>query len=131
VSTWRRRRRGLDCSISQEACSLGLAPRFDYDNWLWVMLGGGAFGTARVKEEDFANLHLGESGQRLARVEALMHSGEAIPRVTRDEDAGRDLRNVAQEAGDDGGGGWRSFAGVISDGDLRRLLDNAARTRST
>jgi len=35
------------------------------------------------KEEDFANLHPGgKLGKRLARVESLMHSGDAVPRVT-------------------------------------------------
>jgi arabinose-5-phosphate isomerase len=33
------------------------------------------------KEEDFANLHPGgKLGKRLARVEALMHAGEALCR---------------------------------------------------
>jgi arabinose-5-phosphate isomerase len=34
------------------------------------------------KEEDFANLHPGgKLGKRLARVESLMHTGDALPRV--------------------------------------------------
>ena len=36
-------------------------------------------------EEDFANLHPGgKLGKRFARVSSLMHSGQAIPRVTPD-----------------------------------------------
>ena len=35
------------------------------------------------KEEDFARLHPGgKLGKRLARVETLMHKGEAVPRVS-------------------------------------------------
>ena len=35
------------------------------------------------KEEDFANLHPGgKLGKRLARVESLMHAGDALPCVT-------------------------------------------------
>ena len=36
------------------------------------------------KEEDFANLHPGgKLGKRLAQVESLMHSGEAVPESRR------------------------------------------------
>jgi arabinose-5-phosphate isomerase len=76
------------------------------------------------KEEDFANLHPGgKLGKRLARVEALMHSGEAIPRVTAAtkmpdviyEMSRKKLGMTAVVDGD-------RLLGVISDGDLRRLL---------
>ena len=57
------------------------------------------------KEEDFANLHPGgKLGKRLARVESLMHSGDALPCVapsTRMPDV--DLRDVAEEIGSDRG----------------------------
>src|SRR5207302_4550333 len=75
----------LDCSINKEACSLGLAPTASTTAML-------AFGDALAvalaekrgfKEEDFANLHPGgKLGKRLARVEALMHTGDSVPRVT-------------------------------------------------
>src|SRR5438552_18774296 len=74
----------LDCSIAKEACTLGLAPTASTTTML-------AFGDALAmalaekrgfKEEDFANLHPGgKLGKRLARVEALMHTGDAVPRV--------------------------------------------------
>ena len=53
------------------------------------------------KEEDFANLHPGgKLGKRLARVESLMHSGDADAKShAANQNAGRDLRNVAQETG--------------------------------
>ena len=74
----------LDCSIAEEACSLGLAPTASTTTML--ALGDALAVTLSekrgFKEEDFANLHPGgKLGKRLARVEALMHSGEALPRV--------------------------------------------------
>ena len=77
------------------------------------------------KEEDFANLHPGgKLGKRLARVEALMHSGDAVPRVTARtkmpdviyEMSRKKLGMTAVVEGD-------LLLGVISDGDLRRLLE--------
>ncbi|MGA7319689.1 MAG: SIS domain-containing protein [Candidatus Sulfotelmatobacter sp.] len=75
----------LDCSIAQEACSLGLAPTASTTTML--ALGDALAVTLSekrgFKEEDFANLHPGgKLGKRLARVESLMHSGEALPCVT-------------------------------------------------
>ena len=77
------------------------------------------------KEEDFANLHPGgKLGKRLARVESLMHSGDAVPRVTAQtkmpdviyEMSRKKLGMTAVVEGD-------RLLGVISDGDLRRLLE--------
>jgi arabinose-5-phosphate isomerase len=117
----------LDCSVSKEACSLGLAPTASTTTMLAL---GDALAVALsekrgFREEDFANLHPGgKLGKRLARVEVLMHSGEAVPRVT----AGTKMPDVIYEmsrkklgmtavvAGD-------RLLGVISDGDLRRLLE--------
>ena len=75
----------LDCSIAQEACSLGLAPTASTTTML--ALGDALAVTLSerrgFKEEDFANLHPGgKLGKRLARVESLMHTGDALPRVT-------------------------------------------------
>src|SRR5579863_5008755 len=70
----------LDCSIAEEACSLGLAPTASTTTML--ALGDALAVTLSekrgFKEEDFANLHPGgKLGKRLARVESLMHSGDA------------------------------------------------------
>ncbi len=95
----------LDCSVAQEACGLGLAPTASTTAML--ALGDGlamALAEKRgFKEEDFANLHPGgKLGKRLAKVESLMHSGEAVPQGhAANQDAGCDLRNVAQETGRD------------------------------
>src|SRR5205085_4311719 len=75
----------LDCSVSKEACSLGLAPTASTTSMLAL---GDALAMALAekrgfKEEDFANLHPGgKLGKRLARVESLMHLGDALPRVS-------------------------------------------------
>ena len=117
----------LDCSISQEACSLGLAPTASTTTMLAL---GDALAVALsekrgFKEEDFANLHPGgKLGKRLARVDSLMHSGDAIPRVNAQtkmpeviyEMSRKKLGMTAVVEGD-------RLLGVISDGDLRRLLE--------
>jgi len=118
---------GLDCSISKEACSLGLAPTASTTCMLAL---GDALAVALsekrgFKEEDFANLHPGgKLGKRLARVESLMHSGDAVPRVTAQttmsdviyEMSRKKLGMTTVVEGD-------RLLGVISDGDLRRLLE--------
>jgi arabinose-5-phosphate isomerase len=117
----------LDCSISQEACSLGLAPTASTTTMLAL---GDALAVALsekrgFKEEDFANLHPGgKLGKRLARVESLMHTGDAVPRVTARtkmpdviyEMSRKKLGMTTVVDGD-------RLLGVISDGDLRRLLE--------
>jgi arabinose-5-phosphate isomerase len=117
----------LDCSISKEACSLGLAPTASTTTMLAL---GDALAVALsekrgFKEEDFANLHPGgKLGKRLARVESLMHAGDAVPRVN----AATKIPDVIYEMSRKKLGvtavveGER-LLGVISDGDLRRLLE--------
>jgi arabinose-5-phosphate isomerase len=117
----------LDCSIAEEACSLGLAPTASTTTML--ALGDALAVTLSekrgFKEEDFANLHPGgKLGKRLARVESLMHAGEALPRVTPQtkmpdviyEMSRKKLGVTAVVEGE-------RLVGVISDGDLRRLLE--------
>jgi len=117
----------LDCSVDREACSLGLAPTASTTTMLAL---GDALAVALsekrgFKEEDFANLHPGgKLGKKLARVEALMHNGDAVPRVA----PGTRMPDVIYEMSrkklgmttvvEDG-----KLLGVISDGDLRRLLE--------
>ena len=117
----------LDCSIDQEACSLGLAPTASTTAMLAL---GDALAVALsekrgFKEEDFADLHPGgKLGKKLARVAQLMHSGEAVPRVSRTTSMveviyemsrkGLGITTVVENG---------KLLGVISDGDLRRLLE--------
>jgi len=120
----------LDCSITEEACPLGLAPTASTT----VMLALGdaiAMEVSRRKgfrAEDFAALHPGGGlGRRLARVRDLMHKGDAIPRV----EAVTPMRDVIYEMSRKGLGvttvvEGRKLLGIISDGDLRRLLEREA-----
>jgi arabinose-5-phosphate isomerase len=116
----------LDCSIAQEACSLGLAPTASTTAMLAL---GDALALALAekrgfKEEDFADLHPGgKLGKKLARIVQLMHSGDAVPRVSRDTK----MPDVIFEMTRKGMGittvvDNNRLVGVISDGDLRRLL---------
>ncbi len=117
----------LDCSIAQEACSLGLAPTASTTTML--ALGDALAVTLSerrgFKEEDFANLHPGgKLGKRLARVESLMHTGDALPRVgpkTKMPDVIYEMsrKKLGVTAVVEG----RKLVGIISDGDLRRLLE--------
>ena len=118
----------LDCSIAQEACSMGLAPTASTTAMLAL---GDALAVALAekrgfKEEDFAHLHPGgKLGKKLARVSQLMHSGDAIPKVlpnTKMPDViyemsrkGLGVTTVVEDG---------KLVGIISDGDLRRLLEH-------
>ncbi|MBZ5648928.1 MAG: KpsF/GutQ family sugar-phosphate isomerase [Acidobacteriia bacterium] len=117
----------LDCSVAKEACGLGLAPTASTTAMLAL---GDALAMTLAekrgfKEEDFANLHPGgKLGKRLARVESLMHTGDAVPRVTpqtRMPDVIYEMsrKKLGVTAVVDG----QKLVGVISDGDLRRLLE--------
>jgi arabinose-5-phosphate isomerase len=118
----------LDCSIHKEACSLGLAPTASTTTMLAL---GDALAVALserrgFRAEDFADLHPGgKLGKRLARVSQLMHSGDAIPRVAPAtpmieviyEMSRKGLGVTAVTEGD-------ALIGIVSDGDLRRLLEH-------
>jgi arabinose-5-phosphate isomerase len=117
----------LDCSIAQEACSLGLAPTASTTTML--ALGDALAVTLSerrgFKEEDFANLHPGgKLGKRLARVESLMHTGDALPRVaphTKMPDVIYEMSR--KKLGVTAVVERERLVGIISDGDLRRLLE--------
>jgi arabinose-5-phosphate isomerase len=118
----------LDCSIAQEACSLGLAPTASTTTMLAL---GDAIAVTLAekrgfKEEQFAELHPGgKLGKQLARVSQLMHSGEALPTVspgTRMSDVIYEMsrKKLGMTTVVENG----KLLGVISDGDLRRLLES-------
>jgi arabinose-5-phosphate isomerase len=117
----------LDCSVAHEACSLGLAPTASTTTMLAL---GDALAVALsqrrgFKEEDFASLHPGgKLGKRFLRVSALMHSGNALPQVKLDTA----MSDVIYEMSRKGLGmttvvDGKKLVGLISDGDLRRLLE--------
>src|SRR5436309_10518712 len=117
----------LDCSIAKEACTLGLAPTASTTTKLAL---GDALAVALAekrgfKEEDFANLHPGgKLGKRLARVEALMHTGDAVPRVRPDTRMPEVIYEMSRKKlGVTTVVEGERLVGIISDGDLRRLLE--------
>lgn len=118
----------LDCSIDKEACSLGLAPTASTTTMLAL---GDALAVSLserrgFKEEDFANLHPGgKLGKRFLRVSAFMHTGDTIPRVS----PGTPMTEVIYEMSRKGLGVTtvvdnEKLVGIVSDGDLRRLLEH-------
>ena len=117
----------LDCSVEREACGLNLAPTASTTAMLAL---GDALAVAvslrkGFRCEDFAELHPGgKLGKQLAKVRDLMHGGEEVPVVA----PGTPMADVIFEMSSkklgmttvqDGG----RLCGVISDGDLRRLLE--------
>ena len=117
----------LDCSVASEACRFGLAPTASTTTMLAL---GDALAVALsekrgFREEDFANLHPGgKLGKRLSRVSALMHRGDALPAVS----ASTPISQVIYEMSRKGLGMTTvveggKLTGLISDGDLRRLLE--------
>ncbi len=118
----------LDCSVAKEACSLGLAPTASTTTMLAL---GDALAVALAekrgfKEEDFADLHPGgKIGKRLARVEKLMHTGEAVPRVAPDTPMPDVIYEMSRKKlGMTTVVDGEKLVGVLSDGDLRRLLEH-------
>jgi arabinose-5-phosphate isomerase len=117
----------LDCSVANEACSLGLAPTASTTTML--ALGDALAMTISekrgFKEEDFANLHPGgKLGKRWARVESLMHRGDALPRVSPQTKMPEVIYEMSRkQLGLTTVVEGETLVGVISDGDLRRLLE--------
>ncbi|NYF89353.1 KpsF/GutQ family sugar-phosphate isomerase [Tunturiibacter empetritectus] len=117
----------LDSRVSTEACTLNLAPTASTT----VMLALGdalALEVSRLRKwtpEDFADLHPGgRLGRRLARVRELMHTGDALPQVGEATPMPQVIYEMSRKklgmttVLKDG-----HLAGMISDGDLRRLLE--------
>jgi arabinose-5-phosphate isomerase len=117
----------LSCAVAEEGCTMGLAPTASTTAMLAL---GDALAVAVAekkgfKEEDFARLHPGgKLGKRLARVETLMHTGDSVPKVSPKtkmpdviyEMSRKKLGVTAVVEGE-------RLVGIISDGDLRRLLE--------
>ena len=118
----------LSAAIDQEACPLNLAPTASTTATLAL---GDALAMALLEArgftlEDFATLHPGgELGRRLMTVDQVMHGDAAVPRVGLQASMREALFEMTEKSfgitaivDDDGG-----LCGVISDGDLRRLLN--------
>jgi arabinose-5-phosphate isomerase len=118
----------LDVSVREEACSLNLAPTA---STTVAMAVGDALAVSLLdrrgfRPNDFAALHpAGRLGKKLLRVEHLMHSGAALPKVSPETSMpdtfhemskkGLGMTTVVQPDG--------RLAGIITDGDLRRLME--------
>ncbi len=121
----------LDLGVRREACPLNLAPTASTTASLAL---GDALAMAvsvrkGFREEDFALLHPGgRLGKRFLKVGDLMHSGTDLPRVAVDTP----MKDVIYEMSRKGLGvatvqdGDGRLLGVITDGDLRRLMERDA-----
>jgi arabinose-5-phosphate isomerase len=117
----------IDVSVKEEACSLNLAPTASTTA---TMAMGDALAVALLDRRgfspgDFAALHPGgRLGKKLLRVENLMHSGDALPRVN----LTAKIPDVIYEMSKKGLGMTTvvdtdgRLAGILTDGDLRRLM---------
>ena len=118
----------LDVSVKEEACSLNLAPTA---STTVAMAVGDALAVSLLdrrgfQHDDFAALHpAGRLGKKLLRVEHLMHSGDALPRVSPETPMPATFHEMsAKKLGmttvttPDG-----KLTGILTDGDLRRLME--------
>ncbi len=117
----------LDVGVKEEACTLGLAPTASTTACLAM---GDALAIALLearefKAEDFANLHpAGSLGRKLMRVGELMHTGESMPRVSVNASMKEAIIEMtAKRMGLTGVFRGRRLIGVITDGDLRRAIE--------
>jgi len=121
----------LNCGIAEEACPMNLVPTASTTAAL--AMGDALAMTLLVRkgfrEEHFASLHPGgKLGRRLMRVENVMHAGDSAPVVrlsTAMPDVIHEMSSkrlgmacVVDEAG--------RLAGVVTDGDLRRLMSRSS-----
>jgi arabinose-5-phosphate isomerase len=121
----------LDCSVTEEACPMNLAPTASTTAALALgdALAMSVLVRKGFREQDFASLHPGgKLGRRLMRVEHAMHAGDSAPIVrtsTGMPDVFHEMSSkrlgmtcVVDEEG--------RLVGVFTDGDLRRLMSRTA-----
>ena len=121
----------LDVKVSREACPLGLAPTASStatlamgDALAMVALQAKGFGV-----DDFAQFHPGGGlGFKLSRIRDIMHTGLTMPLLTSDvpmkqvisamsRGEVRGAVGIVDVQGD--------LIGIITDGDIRRLIENS------
>ena len=118
----------VSVAIPREACPLNLAPTASTTAMLAMgdALAMSLSSQRGFRAEDFALLHpAGSLGRRFLKVRDLMRTGDRIPRVPAAapmteaiHEMSRKMMGVTAIVQDDG-----RLQGVISDGDLRRLLE--------
>ena len=120
----------IDVSVANEACPLGLAPTTSTTAALAMgdAMAISLLETRGFTADDFALSHPGGSlGRRLLlHVKDIMHTGDAVPRVSQDASLGTALAEMTRK-----GLGMTSIVddqqkvlGIFTDGDLRRVLDH-------
>ncbi len=119
---------GIVLPPADEACPMGLAPTSSTTMTLAL---GDAIAVALMEHRqftpaDFRGFHPGgRLGARLAKVENLMHGGDALPVVSPDTPMSDALLEMTRKGFgvvavvDEGG----ELVGIITDGDLRRNMD--------
>lgn len=117
----------LDVGVSEEACGLDLVPT---SSTTAAMAMGDALAVACLDRRgfappDFARNHPGGSlGRKLLQVASLMHEGDGVPSVPTTASMGEAVREMSAKGlgmtcvVEPGG----RFVGVLTDGDLRRLM---------
>lgn len=115
-------------AVDQEGCPLGLAPMASTTAQMAL---GDALAAALIERrgfqaEDFAQLHPGgKLGKRLMRVSELMHTGPGVPALK----AQTSMKDAIYEISSKKLGmavvmdEQRLVLGIITDGDLRRMLE--------
>jgi arabinose-5-phosphate isomerase len=121
----------LDARVDEEACPLGLAPT---SSTTAALVMGDALAVSLLEArgftaEDFARSHpAGALGRRLLlHIADVMHDGDAVPRVGVDATMSQALvemsrKRLGMTSVVDADG---RLAGIFTDGDLRRAVDNA------
>jgi arabinose-5-phosphate isomerase len=118
----------VDVSVKKEACSMNLAPTA---STTVAMALGDALAIALLERrgfqpDDFVALHpAGRLGKKLIRVEHVMHKDDALPKVPPETPMPAAFHEMSAKklgmttvAGTDG-----VLLGIITDGDLRRLME--------
>jgi arabinose-5-phosphate isomerase len=118
----------VDVSVKKEACSMNLAPTA---STTVAMALGDALAIALLERrgfqpDDFVALHpAGRLGKKLIRVEHVMHKDDALPKVPPETSMPAAFHEMSAKklgmttvAGTDG-----VLLGIITDGDLRRLME--------
>lgn len=125
----------IDIGVGEEACPLGLAPTTSTTAALAMAdaLAMAVLSRRAFSREDFAALHPGGTlgRQLLVQVADLMHTGDALPVVQETDDFTRVLcamtaKRLGCTAVTDAQG---VLTGIITDGDLRRLLERQTDVR--